>query len=96
MSTCLGLFYVSRLGITFIECLYLPFLCRYFISCFFFFLAHSPVQCEEFLNRSIWPIDWILTGIVTARQSEPGSKLMKEYYILHSSPRTGTPLSNVV
>ena len=50
--------------------------CEFVFYEFFWVFSYDPIRYELFLNRSIWPIDGILTGAITPGQSE---SRIKEY-----------------
>ena len=43
-----------------------------FIFTFKIYFAHSPIEYEKVLYRSIWPVAWTLTGTTPTIQSGPG------------------------
>ena len=47
-----------------------------------FFLAHSPIEYELFLNWFIWSLDLTLTVTTTPSQSGSGSNVCEE--VLHT------------
>ena len=68
-------------GIAFIECLYLHFLCFYFL------FASDPNKYKKiFLYRSISPIEETRIGTIVSVQSGPGSNDNEENSIFPRSP----------
>ena len=56
----------------------------------------SHLLAHQWLNSSIWPIDWTLTGITNLDQSEPGNNVNEGVLHIPQSFRTGNSLSNTI
>ena len=77
----LGYFMGKGLGNAFISHLNLHYFCMVVSKEIFF--SFGPIECEQFLNRALCPIDGTLIGITTAGQSGPGSN---DNESVHHSP----------
>ena len=51
---------------------------------------------SELYNRSIWPVDWTLTGTITPCQSGPGSNGYKGELFTNQSSRIGVSTLDAV
>ena len=61
------------------------FLFSYILRIFF---VYSPIEYEQFLNKSKWPMDGILTGTTTLDYSGPGSNGNEEVFHTPQISRT--------
>ena len=93
-STRLGLFYAYMLGKRVHYTFIYIFLCSCFLRVFSFLFFFCTIEFEKFSNKSIWAIDWDLSGTTTPVQSELGSNGNEEVLYPHLRFRIGAWLSD--